>query len=468
MVLLTAYQGLEFALLLVGRVRRCARTGRRCRWPSLAPLVMVAIELGMPQIFPFYLAISQAFVPVVIQIADLTGPLGVTALMVALNGALFDAWRGCATRGVRVAGLRPGRRRGRWSSSISATARVRMHQVDAAAPPRPRSRSASCRPTSASSRSGIRPSSRGCWRRTSACRPSSPARAPSWSSGPSRRTRTRSPRRRSTHDFAAEDPRRVRARLRRRRCCSARSRARHPQPADKYPYNTALMMDAAGDVTGKYDKVFLMMFGEYIPFYDSIPWFTKLFPEASNFSRGSEPASFPLQRGRPRLPAGPADLLRGHPARVRAPRGASLIPTPSSTSPTTPGSAAPPSLTSTWRWPCSARSSTASRWCAPSTPACPRTSTPPAASCAQTESVDPGGDCPPRHPKTLLVDLAMLAGGGLYRHVGDLFGLACLAALVVFLVRSRRRATADLIPGRESAPSSLMKCEYSHLQSGWV
>ena len=29
----------------------------------LAPLLMVAIELGMPQMFPYYLAISQAFVP---------------------------------------------------------------------------------------------------------------------------------------------------------------------------------------------------------------------------------------------------------------------------------------------------------------------------------------------------------------------------------------------------------------------
>ena len=32
-----------------------------------------------------------------------------------------------------------------------------------------------------------------------------------------------------------------------------------------------------------------MLFGEYIPFYDAIPWFTKLFPEASNFNRGNEP-----------------------------------------------------------------------------------------------------------------------------------------------------------------------------------
>jgi hypothetical protein len=31
----------------------------------------------------------------------------------------------------------------------------------------------------------------------------------------------------------------------------------------------------------------------------------------------------------------------------------------------------------------------------------------------------------------------MLPGGGLYRHVGDLFGFGCLAALVVIMVRSR-------------------------------
>ena len=76
----------------------------------LAPLVMVAIELAMPQIFPYYLAISQAFVPTVIQIADLTGPLGVTALMMACNGALADA--------LACAGARTARRRaGAWPSS---------------------------------------------------------------------------------------------------------------------------------------------------------------------------------------------------------------------------------------------------------------------------------------------------------------------------------------------------------------
>jgi hypothetical protein len=34
-----------------------------------------------------------------------------------------------------------------------------------------------------------------------------------------------------------------------------------------------------------------------------------------------------------------------------------------------------------------------------------------------------------------LVELAMLPGGGLYRHVGDLFGFAVVLALTYFLVR---------------------------------
>ena len=125
--LLVGYQGLAFALFSWA-VRRFER---RTKLPLvvLAPLLMVAIEIGMPQMFPYYLAISQAFVPIVIQIADLTGPLGVTALMVALNGALLDAWR-LRDRGIRVAG------RGAAAVGVLivldlAYGGFRLHQVDA-------------------------------------------------------------------------------------------------------------------------------------------------------------------------------------------------------------------------------------------------------------------------------------------------------------------------------------------------
>jgi apolipoprotein N-acyltransferase len=90
MMLLTTYQGLEFAFFSWG----IYRVRRRIDLPLalVAPLVMVVIELCMPQIFPFYIAITQAWVAPVIQIADVTGPLGVSFLLAAVNGALYDLW----------------------------------------------------------------------------------------------------------------------------------------------------------------------------------------------------------------------------------------------------------------------------------------------------------------------------------------------------------------------------------------
>ena len=122
MLLLVAYQGLAFALLSWLVRRAVDLTGRPLA--LLAPLVMVTIELLVPQIFPYYLAIAVAFVPRLIQVADLTGPLGVTALLLAFNGALADlvrdrrAWRGLAVAGaLLVADVGYGT--------------VRLHQADA-------------------------------------------------------------------------------------------------------------------------------------------------------------------------------------------------------------------------------------------------------------------------------------------------------------------------------------------------
>ena len=57
MLLLVAYQGLAFALLSWLVRRAVELTGRPLA--LLAPLVMVTIELVVPQIFPYYLAIAR-------------------------------------------------------------------------------------------------------------------------------------------------------------------------------------------------------------------------------------------------------------------------------------------------------------------------------------------------------------------------------------------------------------------------
>ena len=132
-LLLVAYQALTFGLFAVIICRLRMHLGLKVTW--LAPLVWVACELCVPYVFPWYLAITQAWVPTVIQIADITGPLGVSFLLVLSNGALFDVLHALGR-------AKPGRRlRAFLGTPLAAVAAivlslaygtVRIHQVDAA------------------------------------------------------------------------------------------------------------------------------------------------------------------------------------------------------------------------------------------------------------------------------------------------------------------------------------------------
>jgi apolipoprotein N-acyltransferase len=440
MALLVGYQGLAFAFFSWGVRRAADRTGAPL--VLLAPLVMVTVELLMPQIFPYYLGFSQAFTPVLIQIADLTGPLGVTALLLTMSGAVADlifspsrrppaAWRGLAIAGALVV-------------VDLAYGGLRMHQADvrrAAAP---------------KVKTGLVQANVGIlekwdpveFARLLAMHQSASAelqRAGAefivWpeSSYPYALPRTFS------HDFGVEDARMVRRGFDTPLLYGALTRVvGTPRTRkDRYPYNTALMMDAAGNATASYDKVFLMMFGEYIPFYDQIPWFTEIFPEASNFSRGSEPASFPLRTAAGDFKLGPLicyeDILPSF-ARGVAKLGPNAF--VNITNDAWFGRTAEPyqhlalavfrsvehrlEMVRAVNTGVSAHIDAAGRVR------------------DKTESVDPA-DEPQAPPSTLLVDLAMLPGGGLYRTVGDLFGFLCLLGLAVLLARPlladrRRRA----------------------------
>ncbi len=439
MALLIAYQGLAFGFFSWGLRRAWDRTGAPLL--LLAPLVMVTVELLMPQIFPYYLAISQAFVPPVIQIADLTGPLGVTALMLAMSGALADlifvpparrralvSWRGMAiVAALIVADLGYGA--------------LRMHQVDARRAAAPKVRTGLVQ-----ANVGILEK----WdpvefarllalhQRASAELQRAGAELVVWpeSSYPYALPRT------FRHDFARDDARMVRRGFDTSLMFGAVTRTEGPPRtrADRYPYNTALMMDAAGNATGSYDKVFLMMFGEYVPFYDQIPWFTQIFPEASNFSRGSEPASFPLHSAAGDFKLGPLicyeDILPSFARRVAKLGPNAFV---NITNDAWFGRTAEPyqhlalavfrsvehrlEMVRAVNTGVSAHVDAAGRVL------------------EETDSVDPG-DQPPAPPRTLLVDLAMLPGGGLYRTVGDLFGFLCLLTLVGLLARPGRTATS--------------------------
>jgi apolipoprotein N-acyltransferase len=87
LLLLSAYHGLVFFL-----AARAIRAMRGRGWPMAlaAPLAMVTFEFAVPLVFPFGLFITQAPALPVIQIAELTGPLGVTALLAAAGGGAWD------------------------------------------------------------------------------------------------------------------------------------------------------------------------------------------------------------------------------------------------------------------------------------------------------------------------------------------------------------------------------------------
>ena len=289
-LLMVAYQGLHwgvFAYLL----RRIRHSKPELPYALLAPVVMVALELLMPFIFDWYYAITQAWVIPVIQIADLTGPLGVTFLLMLSNGALFDflaTWIGHGGERPRV---------WPWRSAVASSAIIalalaygllRISSIDAR-----RSQAKQVKVGVVQANIGIVQKGRArlavphhqLHLRASESLQRRGAELIVWpeSSYPFVMNRDRQ------QDWPAGDPRRI---MEGRIKVPLLFGALSYRPGDRYPYNTAYMMQPDGRITGSFDKNFLLVFGEYIPFYDKLPQFKKWFPAASHFNRGTEVATF--------------------------------------------------------------------------------------------------------------------------------------------------------------------------------
>jgi len=59
------------------------------------------------------------------------------------------------------------------------------------------------------------------------------------------------------------------------------------EPERERWFNTALATNARGDITGRYDKQFLLAFGEYLPFGDTFPILYRWSPHSGRFSPGT-------------------------------------------------------------------------------------------------------------------------------------------------------------------------------------
>lgn len=74
-------------------------------------------------------------------------------------------------------------------------------------------------------------------------------------------------------------------------------------------YNTVFAMDADGTVRSTYDKTYLLMFGEYLPFGDLFPILYELSPNSSRFTKGSHVRPLKLGPWRISTPVCYEDIL---------------------------------------------------------------------------------------------------------------------------------------------------------------
>ncbi len=95
LLLLAACNGVVFALWGWATRFITRATGWRTVW--VAPVVWTALEKFWPEVFPNYLGASQYRLSLVTQIADVTGVLGVSFLLVYVNSVIYEMieeWRG--------------------------------------------------------------------------------------------------------------------------------------------------------------------------------------------------------------------------------------------------------------------------------------------------------------------------------------------------------------------------------------
>lgn len=294
LLLLCAYQALVF-LFFAAAVRRIRavsahKLGAPLPMVLVAPLCMVAFEILVPFIFPWYLAVTQAWVTPMIQLSELTGPVGVTAVLMVINGAIWDVLTGsgarrrllCAAAGAGI---------------LAATlvfGHVRMSQIDARRQAATKVKVGLVQSNEALDLHARRPPAELLegLQDVSADLERQGAELLVWPEG----SFPYYIERRSEGD--ALEPPRIREQFSVPVVVGALTGEFEQGELASYPHNSALMLDPDGRFRGRYDKMYLLMFGEYIPGLETFPWIRSLLPEAaSHFASGKSVTTFPFSRG---------------------------------------------------------------------------------------------------------------------------------------------------------------------------
>lgn len=238
-----------------------------------APLLWIPLELLFWNLFPWRMANSQLELPLVMQVGDLTGPYGLSFVIVWTNAALAALWS-----------------EKRWAPLVASSAAVltvvgyglvRWPQIEAEVAASP-----ALRVGLVQGNVGIREKGNAAYFEINIGKYHALSRplqnrvdvlvwpetvSHEWVEGSAPRLNAQQ------HPFADLETHLLFGGL-------AYQYADGEEEARRY--NSAFLIDPAGAILGRYNKQILLPFGEFLPFSSWLPWIKDLSPNSGDFSAG--------------------------------------------------------------------------------------------------------------------------------------------------------------------------------------
>jgi apolipoprotein N-acyltransferase len=254
----------------------------------LAPILFAAIEFAMPNLFVWYFAITQAWVTPVIQIAEMTGPLGVSFLLILCNALLYEAAHALRTRAPFP--LRRVLAGGGVLAACIGFGFVRIQQVQAARNAAPTFMVGVVQANvGVHQKRQLEDAQRQLFthQKVSAVLAQAGADLILWpeTSYPYGFGRD------LPRDRLPGDPRRVHDGFQTPIIFGTLTM----DGDSRFPYNSAILIDKNSEVRGRFDKNRLIIFGEYLPYYQQLQFIKRWVPDVDNFARGTDVTKFPLE-----------------------------------------------------------------------------------------------------------------------------------------------------------------------------